>query len=117
MGGGLQGMVMPPRVAPVQVVGINIPNSKLSTDDRLALQNKVLCNLPASLMSQHPGRLETVGCFLHHCICSVCIPMSIRDLHDRICALRSPLGRRSGVACKRRVACWCAGEAAVQGSG
>ncbi len=33
---------MPPRVAPVQLVGINIPNSKLSADERLGLQNKVL---------------------------------------------------------------------------
>ena len=34
-------MVMPPRVAPTQVVGIPIPNAKLSAEDRAALTNKV----------------------------------------------------------------------------
>ncbi len=34
-------MVMPPRVAPTQLVGIPIPNAKLSAGDRDALTIKV----------------------------------------------------------------------------
>lgn len=34
-------MVMPPRVAPTQLVGIPIPNAKLSAEDRDALTSKV----------------------------------------------------------------------------
>lgn len=36
-----KGMVMPPRVAPVQLVGISIPNAKLSAQERTDLVNKV----------------------------------------------------------------------------
>ena len=37
----LQGMVMPPEVAPTQVIGIPIPNAKLSQPERAALTSKV----------------------------------------------------------------------------
>lgn len=36
-----QGMVMPPEVAPTQVIGIPIPNAKLSQPERAALTSKV----------------------------------------------------------------------------
>lgn len=41
-----QGMVMPPEVAPTQVIGIPIPNAKLSQPERAALTSKVRPGVP-----------------------------------------------------------------------
>jgi hypothetical protein len=63
-------MVMPPVAAPTQVIGIPIPNAKLSQEDRAALTSKVCL-----------GRLQT-----HQAartpMCAT-LPSSARDVSTR----------------------------------
>lgn len=52
----VQGLQLPPRVAPTQVVIINIPNAKLSEDARTAMASK--CSELEGLLKQAGVRAE-----------------------------------------------------------